>query len=60
MYNSLQLYYNYNLYYFKNKINDYQGIFSNPESYTVDFELLNEFDKAFPPKIKEKIEGQLE
>lgn len=44
----------------KNKINDYQGIFSNPESYTVDIELLNEFDKAFPPKIKEKIEGQLE
>ena len=44
----------------KNKINDYQGIFSNPESYTVEIELLNEFDKAFPPKIKEKIEGQLE
>ena len=42
----------------KNKINDYQGIFSNPESYTVDIELLNEFDKAFPPKIKEKIEDQ--
>lgn len=35
------------------------GVYSDPSCYAVDEKLLEEFDKKFPPKIKEVKEGQL-
>lgn len=37
-----------------------EGIYSDPECYNVDEKQLEEFDKKFPTKIKERREGQLE
>lgn len=37
-----------------------KGIYTDPECYiNINEEELNEFDKSFPEKVKEKIEGQL-
>lgn len=36
------------------------GVYSDPECYNVDEKELEEFDKKFPFKIKERREGQLE
>lgn len=35
------------------------GVYSDPDCYNVDDKELDEFDKKFPAKIKEKREGQL-
>ena len=43
----------------KNKFNIEFGIYSDPDCYKVDENELEEFDKNFPSKIKEKREGQL-
>ena len=42
------------------KFNIATGVYSDPECYNVDKKELEEFDKKFPFKIKEKREGQLE
>lgn len=42
------------------KINELKGIYNDPSCYNVDEEELEEFDKLFPNKVKEKREGQLE
>lgn len=44
----------------KDKFNIKGGIYSGPECYNVDMNELEEFDKKFPYKVKEKREGQLE
>ena len=43
-----------------NNIENLKGIYSAPDCYKVDEKELEEFDKKFPFKIKEKIEGQIE
>lgn len=43
-----------------NNIENLKGIYSTPDCYKVDEKELEEFDKKFPFKIKEKIEGQIE
>ena len=43
-----------------NNIENLKGIYSDPDCYKVDEKELEEFDKKFPFKIKEKIEGQIE
>ena len=43
-----------------NNIENLKGIYSAPDCYKADEKVLEEFDKKFPFKIKEKIEGQLE
>ena len=43
-----------------NNIENLKGIYSDPDCYEVDEKELEEFDKKFPFKIKEKIEGQIE
>ena len=43
----------------KNKFNIDFAIYSDPEGYEVDQNKLEEYDKKFSPKIKEKREGQL-
>lgn len=42
------------------KINGLKGIYSDPSCYNVDEKELEEFDKLFPNKVKEKRKGQLE
>lgn len=43
------------------KINELKGVYSDPECYTkIDKKELEEFEKLFPKKVKEKREGQLE
>lgn len=44
----------------REKFNHTGGFYSDPECYNVDEKELEEFDKKFPLKIKEKREGQLE
>ena len=41
-------------------IENLKGIYSDPDCYKADEKELEEFDKKFPFKIKEKIEGQIE
>lgn len=41
------------------KAKDIKGEYSDPQVYLVGQEEADEFDKAFPPKIKQKREGQL-
>lgn len=43
-----------------NNIENLKGIYSDPDCYKADEKELEEFDKKFPFKIKEKIEGQIE
>ena len=43
-----------------NNIENLKGIYSAPDCYKADEKELEEFDKKFPFKIKEKIEGQIE
>jgi len=43
----------------KDKFNIKFGIYNDPDCYDVDDEKLDEFDKKFPLKVKEKREGQL-
>lgn len=43
-----------------NNIKNLKGIYSAPDCYKADEKELEEFDKKFPFKIKEKIEGQIE
>jgi predicted N-acetyltransferase YhbS len=42
------------------KIDNLKGTYKDPDCYNVDAKELEEFDKNFPPKVKEKREGQLE
>lgn len=44
----------------RNKIKDLHGIYSDPDVYLVNNDEVEEFDKKFPKKKKEKKEGQLE
>lgn len=44
----------------KEKFNLTDGFYSDPECYNINEKELEEFDKKFPFKIKEKREGQLE
>lgn len=44
----------------RKKFNHTEGFYSDPECYNVDERELEEFDKKFPFKIKERREGQLE
>lgn len=43
-----------------NNIENLKGIYSDPDCYKADEKELEEFDKKFPFKIKEKTEGQIE
>lgn len=43
-----------------NNIENLKGIYSDPDCYKANEKELEEFDKKFPFKIKEKIEGQIE
>ena len=43
-----------------NNIENLKGMYSAPDCYKADEKELEEFDKKFPFKIKEKIEGQIE
>lgn len=43
----------------KEKANNVKGIYSDPKVYMVDEKKVEEFDKKFPKKLKEKREGQL-
>ena len=43
-----------------NNIENLKGIYSAPDCYKADEKELEEFDKKFPFKIKEKTEGQIE
>lgn len=43
-----------------NNIENLKGIYSDPDCYKADEKKLEEFDKLFPFKIKEKTEGQIE
>lgn len=43
-----------------NNIENLKGIYSDPDCYKADEKELEEFDKLFPFKIKEKTEGQIE
>lgn len=42
-----------------NNVKNLKGIYSVPDCYRVDEKELEEFDRKFPLKIKEKIEGQI-
>jgi len=44
----------------RNKINDLYGIYEEPDVYHVNMDEVEEFDKKFPVKKKEKRDGQLE
>lgn len=44
----------------KEKFNITKGVYTDPSCYNIDELELAEFDKKFPPKIKEKRLGQLE
>lgn len=41
------------------KSKDIKGVYSDPECYQVKDEDMEQFDKRFPPKVKEIREGQL-
>ena len=43
----------------ENKMKDFKGVYADPQCYYVDEKDVEEFDKQFPPKIKEKRPGQL-
>lgn len=44
----------------KHKMKGIYGIYTDPDVYTVNQEEVEQFDKKFPKKKKEKREGQLE
>ena len=44
----------------RNKIKDLHGIYKEPDVYLINKDEVEEFDKKFPKKKKEKREGQLE
>lgn len=44
----------------KSKFKIEAGVYSDPSVYKVDEKELEEFDRKFPPKVKEKRPGQLE
>jgi hypothetical protein len=41
-------------------MNALKGTYSDPKCYFVDEEELEAFDKAFPPKVKKVLPGQLQ
>lgn len=43
----------------KTKAKNIKGVYSDPQVYSADDGEVEEFDKNFPPKIKEKKQGQL-
>ena len=40
-------------------LDDVTGVYQTPQGYYVKDEDVEEFDKAFPPKVKEKLPGQI-
>ena len=44
----------------EDKINSVSGTYKDNECFKVDLEELDKFDQNFPPKVKEKMEGQLD
>ena len=41
-------------------LSDVTGVYQTPKGYYVDAGEVEEFDKSFPPKVKQKLPGQLE